>query len=145
MTTLNCKKLILVIVLPSFDHGADYIAVHKARCLMDLETSLSEVIKAFYKNNAMLIPKTNGALGSDPRKIGSVLEYYGMSYEMVEQNGWTRSGLYIVSYWTKDSIHQIHTIAVKYIGSRYIPYNSGSFSTPDALGSLYICGYYLGE
>ena len=126
-------------------NGCEAIAVHNARVLMNLRSSLSSVIDAFYENDAMLLAITNGYLGSDPRKIGSVLEYYGMSYEMVKQNEWTRSGIYILSYWTEKFPHQIHTVTVEYYGKYYIATNPNGQIDPYSFGSRYICGYYLGD
>ena len=126
-------------------NGCEIIAVHNARYLMDLETSLSGVIDVFFENDAMLLSITNGCFGSDPYKIGSVLEYYGMSYEMVKQNEWTRSGIYILSYWTEKFPHQIHTVTVEYYGKYYIATNPNGQIDPYLFGSRYICGYYLGD
>ena len=109
-----------------------------------MDSSLSSTISDFYDSFAML--GFSGLFGSDPRKIGRVLTKSGITYSRVSANEMTKPGIYIVSYWTEDFPHKIHTIAVKYDGNSYNtfnPYQENASSLSYGVG--YICGYYLGE
>lgn len=111
-----------------------------------MDSSLSSTINDFYDSYAML--GVSGLLGSNPRQIGRVLTKSGIDYNLVSANEMTKPGVYIVSCWNENApFNGLHTIAVKYDGSKYTPYNkrNGYFNPSDYDNSSYIIGYYLGE
>jgi len=125
-------------------NGCEVIAVHNAKVAKGIESSLSETIRDFQDNGAMV---GFGALGSNPFKIGNVLADYDIDYTTVSLDQMTEDGVYIVSYWTPHSsgLYQIHTIMVEYDGNTYNPYNKTKKTfSPEEIGKYYICGYYLG-
>lgn len=130
---------------PAKWNGCKAIAVHNAKVLMGIESSLSETMTDFQSVGAMI---GYGLFGSDPNLIGRVLEKEGIGYSRVTINEMTESGVYIMSYWNSSSIWDgLHTVAVYYDGSTYMAYNTqGSARKIEILdySDRYICGYYLG-
>ncbi len=134
---------------PASHNGCEPIAIHNAKVLSGVESTLSETMKDCQDVSAMM---GLGALGSSPHSIGRVLSYSGIDYTEVEFDEMTVPGVYIISYWTeyKDTpFYSIHTVAIKYDGTTYSTYNkNGNGYRYDLHPSTYttdiICGYYLG-
>ena len=88
-----------------------------------------------------------GYLGSDPRRIGTVLRNEGIPYTCIRLDEMDKPGTYIISFWNdKPLTNGLHTVAVSYDGSSYTTYNIGDdmYSPPSVYAKDYICGYYLG-
>ncbi len=133
---------------PAKQNACEVIAVHNAKILTGIESSLSETIRDFQKTGLML---GDGALGSNPYKIDDILEKYGMEYTRVKLDEMTEHGIYVVSYWKDGSaLNGCHTVAIEYKEDMYITYNlygDGQIKTldPKEYAKSYISGYYLGE
>ena len=130
--------------IPSASYnGCETIAVHNAKVLLGMDSTLSDTMEAFQDANAML---ACGAFGSDPFSIGYVLQNEGIAYTRVRLDALDKPGTYIISFWTG----QIHTVAMTYDGSNYATYNRSTYASeaesgdPHEYASRYICGYYLG-
>ena len=127
-------------------NACETIAVHNAKVLEGLDSSLSETMTDFQSAGAMI---GYGALGSNPYAIGRVLKKEGIAYSRVGLNEMTKSGTYIISFWNEGAPWKgLHTVAVSYDGSTYTAHNLGgngeeySISLSD-YQSRYICGYYV--
>ena len=130
---------------PVSRNGCEVIAVHNAKVLKGLPSTLSGTISSFHANSAIF---GDGFFGSNPFAIGTVLDSEGISYSSVGLSQMNKSGVYIISYWNTDSIFDgVHTIAIQYDGTTYKAYNyhwqEGSIDISQFKGR-YICGYYLG-
>ncbi len=137
-----------------FEYGAfhaswnacEAIAVHNAKVLNGLESSLSDAIKAFQSAGAMLL---RGALGSNPYAIGRVLKNEGLECERVRLSEITNKGTYIISFWnSKAPWRGLHTVALSGNGRTLTAYNlrGDGKSCPIALSDYarhYICGYRI--
>ena len=126
-------------------NGCGPIAVHNAKVIKGIDSSLSETISDFQMVNAMLL---GGALGSNPYFIGWVLRYEGIEYYRVSgTENMTLYGTYIVTYWTQHNT--VHNIALSYTSKGCIAYNvnGGGKSTPNFnlndISEGFMCGYYL--
>ena len=126
-------------------NGCEAIALHNALVLSGKNSCLSEVIYDFQSCDAMLFW---GFFGSDPRKIGCVLDQYNVQYSKINISEMTEPGIYIISYWSKTKYHlyTLHTIAVEYNGTSYLGYNYGNGINPInpvEYEDKFICGYRL--
>lgn len=130
---------------PAQHNACETIALHNAKVLKGIDSSLSETMSDFQSSGAMI---GYGYFGSNPYCIGDVLKYEGIEYSRVGLDELTESGVYIISYWNNGTLPTIHTVCVAFDGEVYITYNLGEngvlFSSPDTYASKYICGYYLG-
>ena len=138
----------------NFDYGlhsaswnaCETIAVHNAKVLKGMNSSLSETMYDFQSVGAMI---GDGYFGSNPYAIGSVLNKEGIAYSRVGINSMTQPGTYIISFWNEGAPwNGLHTITISYNGSTYTAYNLyGDGNTYDIIltnySKSYICGYYL--
>ena len=124
-------------------NACETIAIHNAKVLLGMDSKLSTTMWDCQQAGIML---GCGLLGSLPTGIGKVLENYGIDYSRIGINEMTRSGVYIVSYWTGTPyLSPLHTIAIMYDGGQYIPYNyRNKIFNPADHTDNFICGYYLG-
>lgn len=131
---------------PAKHNACEAIAVHNAKVLLGIDSSLSETIKLLQASHAMI---GCGLFGSDPFTIGRVLKSEGIDYTEVGSDELTRAGVYIISYWTgKPFFSALHTVAVSYDGKRYTTYNKSGHGTPyydppSDYSAHFICAYYL--
>ena len=139
----------------TFTYGACYaqknacktIAVHNAKVLLGMDSTLSDTMAAFQDANAMM---AFGYLGSDPLRIGTVLRNEGIQYTRIRLDEMDKPGTYIISFWNDKPLTEgLHTVAVSYDGSQYTTYNKKGygdlyFKEPSTYASRFICGYYLG-
>ena len=128
-------------------NSCEVIAVHNAKVLKGIDSSLSGTMRTFQSSYAMI---GFGTLGSDPNAIGRVLSREGIEYcEVSNPANMTLYGTYIMSFWNRNTIFGgLHTIAVSYNGTEYTAYNlKGNGRTYSINLSDYkdtfICGYYL--
>ena len=128
---------------PASHSACEAIAVHNAKILLGMESTLSETIRDCQESWQMLLL---GALGTNPWTVDVVLDGYGISSTKVGLNEMTSPGVYIVSYWHATGAH---TVAVFFDGSVYTTYNlygNGKeyYFHPSEYASNYIAGYFLG-
>ena len=122
------------------------IAVHNAKVLEGIESSLSETISDFQSVGAM---RGYGFFGSKSHAIGRVLKKEGIAYSRVGINEMTNTGTYIISFWNENPPWGgIHIVAVTYDGAAYTAYNLEGYGCPSPITlsdykGRYICGYYL--
>lgn len=122
------------------------IAVHNAKVLKGIESSLSETMTDFQAVGAMV---GYGYFGSNPLKLGSVLSFEGIDYSRVGLNEMTESGTYIISFWNENPLENgLHTVAISYDGMSYTAYNLDCYGESDPFypsdySTRFICGYYL--
>lgn len=127
-------------------NACETIAVHNAKVLNGIDSSLSETMNDFQSVGAMI---GDGYFGSNPYAIGRVLRKEGIAYSRVGINDMTQSGTYIISFWNDNTPwNGLHTVAISYDGSVYTAYNLyGLGDQSDILlvdyAKQYICGYYL--
>ena len=127
-------------------NACETIAVHNAKVLKGIESSLSETMTDFQAVGAMI---GYGYFGSNPIKIGSVLSYEGIDYSRVGLNEMTESGTYIISFWNENPLENgLHTVAISYDGMSYTAYNLDCYGESDPFypsdySTRFICGYYL--
>ena len=127
-------------------NGCETIAVHNAKVLNGIDSTLSNTMNDFQDAGAMI---GFGALGSNPYAIGRVLDNEGIGYSRVGLDDITQEGTYIISFWNDNApCNGLHTVAVSYDGANYTTYNlygRGNTSTksPYIYANNYICGYYL--
>jgi hypothetical protein len=132
---------------PASWNACETIAVHNAKVLLGIESTLSQTMMDFQCAGAMI---GDGYFGSNPFAIGGVLENSGISYTNVGVSDMTQAGTYIISVWNENPPENgLHTIAISYDGTTYSAYNlkcNGSIReiNPADYTSFYICGYYLG-
>ena len=127
-------------------NACETIAVHNAKILKGMDSSLSETMKDFQSAGAMI---EFGYFGSNPYAIGRVLKKEGIEYSRVGLNEMSQNGTYIISFWNEGAPwNGLHTVAVSYDGSNYTAYNlygdgqQHLISLSDYQGR-YICGYYI--
>ncbi len=133
---------------PVKHNGCEAIAVHNAKVLKKIDSTLSETLNDFQKENAMI---GFGFFGSNPYAIGRVLESEGIQYYNVSStSNMTLYGTYIMSYWTDTPfMSTIHTIAISYYADNYTAYNKSGYGSSlfnfnlDEYKNRFICGYYL--
>ena len=140
----------------TFTYGACYaqknacetIAVHNAKVLLGIDSTLSDTMAAFQDANAMM---AFGYLGSDPLRIGTVLRNEGIQYTRIRLDEMDKPGTYIISFWNDKPLTEgLHTVAVSYDGTGYTTYNRYgdgklNYQAPASYArNSYICGYYLG-
>ena len=126
-------------------NGCEAIAVHNAKVLKGMESTLSGTINDIQNADGMLL---YGVFGTNPYAIGRVLRNDNIAYSRVNYDEMTQSGIYIVSYWTgKPFLSQIHTIAVQYDGVGYdsLNYSGKKFNPYNYENGRFIVGYYLGN
>lgn len=127
--------------------ACEAIAVHNARLLMGMESSLADVIKETQKKFA---PMFFGVFGTDPFALGRVLRGMGFEPERVEKNGLDKDGTYILSFWNdRRKIKGLHTVCMLREGEKAVTFNlrgNGTVSLipPEKYAEHYICGWYIG-
>lgn len=129
-------------------NACETIAVHNAKVIKGIDSSLSETMEDFQSSGAMI---GYGTLGSNPYQIGSVLSDEGIEYYRVSStDNMTLYGTYIMSFWNgKPWCSSLHTIAFSYTSQGCVAYNlyGDGNSTPNFDPSIYsdsyACGYYL--
>ena len=130
------------------DNGCAPIAVHNAKVLKGIDSTLSDTISDFESTRAII---GNGALGTNPYAIGKVLDKNGIPYSRVDRAfSMTSAGTYIISYsWDGRISGGAHVVAVQFDGKAYATYNlygDGDVYdySPFIYAQHFICGYYLG-
>ena len=127
--------------------ACEAIAVHNAKVLKGIDSTLSATISDFQSTHAMI---GYGYFGSDPSQIGNVLHREGIDYSKVSLYDMQQQGTYIISFWNKNAPwNGLHTVALYYDGTTYTAYNlygDGQVRTINLSEYIgrYICGYYLG-
>lgn len=127
-------------------NACEAIAVHNAKVLNGIDSTLSETIKDFQAAGAMI---GHGVFGSNPYAIGRVLKAEGIEYSKVRLNDITREGTYIISFWNDNAFWKgLHTVAVRCKGRAFIAYNLRGDGKPcpitlSAYSKSYICGYRI--
>ena len=131
---------------PASHNACEVIAVHNAKLLLGLASSLPDTVMSFQSSFAMI---GFGLIGSDVFAIGRVLRHEGIGHTRIGADGITRQGTYVISYWTgRPILSTLHTVAVSYDGERCTTYNrSGHGATshmpPSDYAAHFVCGYYL--
>ena len=124
--------------------SCEVIAVHNIKVALGFESTLSDTIKDFQEEGAMLL---GGFWGSNPLMIGKVLDRDMIHYRKVGLDNMTTQGYYIISFFNEGKITRgIHTVAIYYDGNTYTAYNKGgglNFDNPTSYAYGYICGYYV--
>lgn len=127
-------------------NACEAIAVHNAKVLSGIDSSLSETIKDFQAAGAMIL---RGVFGSNPHAIGRVLKAEDIEYSKVRLNDITQEGIYIISFWNDNVFWKgLHTVAVRCKGKAAIAYNLRGDGKPrpitlSAYSKSYICGYRI--
>ena len=127
-------------------NACETIAVHNAKVLLGMESTLSQTMYDCQMLGAMPL---EGVIGTNPYALANVLDYYAINYSSVQINEMNQPGIYIISYWTEGRFQgPLHTVTVVYDGTQYVTYNcygNGEleYGLPTS-GRNYICGYYLG-
>ena len=127
-------------------NACETIAVHNAKVLKGIPSSLSETMQDFQRAGAMI---GYGFFGSSPYRIGRVLETEAIDYSRVKIGNMTNPGVYIISFWNESIFDGLHTIAINYDGATYTAYNLYGDGKTYAIqlseyNKRFICGYYLG-
>ena len=126
-------------------NACEAIAVHNAKVLKGMNSSLSETITDFHNAGAMI---GDGFFGSNPYAIGRVLSREGIAYSRVGIDNMHQEGIYVISFWNEGAPwNGLHTVAVRYDGLEYTAYNLNGRARSILLttySTRYICGYYLG-
>ena len=141
-------SLYLYGTFPVKNNGCAAIAVHNAKVLKGIDSTLSDTISDFESTGAII---GNGALGTNPYAIGKVLDKNGISYSYVaDPVGLICPGTYIIAYsWDGTISGGAHVVAVQFNGKEYSTYNLYGDGvvyhySPFTYAQHYICGYYLG-
>ena len=127
-------------------NGCEVIAVYNARVLMGQKASMSRLATQFQNVGAMW---GWGYFGSDPRRIGRILEKNGMEYTAFHTpDAISQPGIYILSYWTGHPwLSHLHTVTMVLTENGFTTYNQGSTLSHrpprDYLKNGFIQGYYL--
>lgn len=127
-------------------NSCEAIAVHNAKTLMGIDSSLSQTMHDFQRARTMVLL---GAWGSNPYAIGRLLKKEGIACRRISLTELNRGGLYIISFWNRNKPwHGLHTVALSYDGKIYTTYNLNGGGTvsnrnPQEYASDYICGYSL--
>ena len=132
---------------PCAHNACECIAVHNAKLLCGISSSLSGTIRDFHASNAMF---GYGFFGTRPSAIRRVLKRENIGCTEVGIGDMKKRGAYIVSYWnSKKPFHGLHTVAVLQKGDGCIAYNNSCGRptpfTPSAYRDRVIKVYYLGE
>lgn len=131
---------------PAAHNACEAIAVHNAKLLLGIGSSLPDTVMIFQSSFAMI---GFGLIGSDVFAIGRVLKREGIGHTRIGLDGMTRPGVYIISYWTgRPLLSTLHTVAVSYDGDGWTTYNKaghGAVSNmpPSDYAAHFVCGYYL--
>ncbi len=127
-------------------NACEAIAVHNAKLLLGVKSSLSETISDFQKSLAMVL---YGVFGSYPAMTGRLMRKYGLCAKRVKLSEINKAGVYIVSFWNGRTVFSgLHTVALEYDGAKYTTYNlhgTGSKEQvpPSDYAKRYICGYMI--
>lgn len=127
-------------------NACEAIAVHNAKVLSGIDSSLSETIRNFQRAGAMIL---RGVFGSNPYAIGRVLKSEGIEYTKVRLRDITQDGVYIISFWNDNAFWKgLHTVAVRCKGKAALAYNLRGDGKPcpislAAYSKGYICGYKI--
>jgi len=131
---------------PARHNACEAIAVHNAKLLKGVPSSLSQTINDFQCGHAMI---GRGFLGSNVLAIGRILSASGLSWRRVGLRDLADKGLYIISFWNgRIPWDGIHTVTVRHDGQGYTTYNLAgdgrvSQRSPVDYAKSYICGYRL--
>ncbi len=132
---------------PAQHNACEAIAVHNAKVLLGIPSTLSETIARFQSLRAMIFL---GFFGSNVYKIGRVLKSYGIGYKrFFRKKHLKEPGLYIISYWNKKPLkYGLHTVALTYDGNEYCSYNrygnsAVNHADPALFAKRFIVGYRL--
>ena len=129
-------------------NACETIAVHNAKVLLGMPSSLSETISRFHVFRAVLL---KGFFGGNVYKIGRILRFYGVrSKRFFSRRRLAKEGLYIISFWNEKPLKNgLHTVALTFDGKEYTTYNlhgngRAAHEDPREYGKRFIVGYYLG-
>lgn len=122
-------------------NGCEAIALHNAKVLLGLPSSLSGAMTELQTVGAMF---GFGFFGSDPFRLGWVLRRAGIRARRVRLGQMDDPGVYIIAYWNKGAPWKgAHTVAVSFDGAAYMRRNPYGGMVPSELGRRFICGYRL--
>ena len=134
---------------PARHNACEAIAVHNAKVLLGIPSTLSETIASFQLRRAMIF---GGFFGSNVLKIGRILKHYGIPYKrFFRKKRLKDKGLFIISFWNDKPLKNgLHTVALESGKKEYKTYNlygdgSVSGADPAKYAKRFIVGYYLGE
>ncbi len=108
------------------DFSANYnscgaIAIHNAKVLLGMETSLSKTIYDIQVTSGMSF---GGVFGSNLQIVPDMMRKYGISSTEVTADKMKTVGIYIVSYWHENPPwNGAHTVTVYFDGKNYTVYN----------------------
>ncbi len=128
--------------------ACEAIAIHNAKVRLGIDSTLSSTIQDCLKYAGVFA----GLGGSNPLKLGMVLDAEGIDYSVVGLEDLNTPGVYVISYWTKAPLlSSIHTVTVEYDGETFTTYNRYGddkeyYDSPlESISSgNYIIGYMLG-
>ena len=127
-------------------NACETIAVHNAKVLSGMDSTLSQTMYDCQSQGAMLI---EGYFGCNPLALGKVLDFYGIDNSSIQLSDMNLPGIYIISFWNEEPLKNgLHTVAVSYDGNTYTTYNLGGVSTQNPNEYIhqgyFICGYKVG-
>ncbi len=132
---------------PARHNACEAIAVHNAKVLLGVPSTLSETIARFQTLRAMIF---GGFFGSNIYKIGRVLKSYGIKYKRIFRKKRLREdGLFIISFWNEKPLKNgIHTVALTFDETGYKTYNYYGndricLEDPRSYGKRFITGYRI--
>ena len=132
---------------PAKHNACEAIAVHNAKVLLGIDSTLSETIVTFQLLRAMIF---GGFFGSNVLKIGRVLKRYGIKYKrFFRKRRLDAPGLYIISFWNEKPLKNgLHTVTLEVGEAGYRTYNlygngSVSFADPKVYAKRFIVGYRI--
>lgn len=131
---------------PGKFNACEAIAVHNAKLLKGLSSSLSETIREFHESNLML---GYGFFGTLPHSLGRILKRDKLPFTKLTPKQMGTPGVYIISFWNRGKpFHGLHTITVLKSSTCYTAFNNGgnceSLFNPRCYTGRYICIYFLG-
>ncbi len=136
-------------VRPANKNGCEAIAIHNAKVLEGVDSTLTDTFADIQDHNGMWL---FGIFGTYPHIADDVIEDSGLNCTLVNLSEMTAPGTYIISYWNEPIRDGIHTVAISYNGYEYTVYNTckncrdGEFATCDTLDEFkkgFICGYHI--
>ena len=122
-------------------NGCEAIAIHNVKLLKGMESDLSQTMIDCQNADIMF---GYGLFGSVPKRIGRVLDRYGIAYQKISSiDEISEYGTYILSYWNGARLFSsLHTVAVVYSEDGYEILNDPTDFT-DIKEKKFICGYYI--
>ena len=119
-------------------NACEVIAIHNAKILMGMDSSLSQAMIDCRNAGAMV---GYGVFGSKPRAIETVLKQYGFTVSSISGFDEIRQdGVYIVSYMEG---LKIHTVTVQVVDGVYSSYNAGADIRDIMNTKPFLRGYYV--